>query len=176
MSRAGWFRLRSSAGVPVLLVALLVWPSRVRGEGAAGVDGPLVLVVNSDEAAFSWARIRQAVQQALVVPVIADADPAADGRRGTLTIAWRPSRHELAVTYDDRRGTIGRIVAAPARTDEGVEAAVALAVNLVLDQVSQILGPPSTPTAPAAPPATPPSAPPPPETIQRGPASAPAPS
>src|SRR5437660_11911110 len=104
MSRAGSSRLGFFTGVPVLLIAWLGWPSPTHGARAAGVDGPLVLVVNSDEAAFSWARIKQAVQQALVVPVIADADADADGRRGTLTIAWRPSRHELAVTYEDRRG------------------------------------------------------------------------
>ena len=132
---------------------------------------------------------RAGVGKALAIPVIADADADVASRRGTLTIAWRPSRHELAVTYEAQRSTISRIVAAPARTEEGVEAAVALAVNLVLDQTSQILGPPpsadSAPPAPAVPAASapPPSVPlgapmhgripappPPPEAIEAAPA------
>ena len=63
MSRAGWCRLRMFAGVPVLLMAWLSWPSRAQGAGVGVGDGPLVLVVNSDEAAFSWARIEQALEK-----------------------------------------------------------------------------------------------------------------
>ena len=55
MSRAGWCRLRVFAGVPVLLMAWLSWSSPAQGAGVGVGDGPLVLVVNSDEAAFSWA-------------------------------------------------------------------------------------------------------------------------
>ena len=122
-------------------------------------------------------RIKQALEKALAIPVIADADADVASRRGTLTIAWRPSRHELAVTYEAQRSTISRIVAAPARTEEGVEAAVALAVNLVLDQTSQILGPQPPSAASAPPPSVPLGAPihgrilapPPPEAIEAAP-------
>ncbi len=136
----------------------------------AADDGSLVLVVNSDDSAFAWARVAPAIEKALAVSVITDADPHAGQRRATLTIAWRPSRHELAVTYEDPRGTISRVVPAPMRgdVDRGIDTAVALAVNLARDQTAELLG-----KAPGAPASEMPSPPPvPPRTDEPAPAAA----
>jgi len=69
-------------------------------------------------------------------------------------VTWRPSRTELAVTYETRGGTISRIVPTTADVDEGLRTAAALAANLVRNQASELIGtaPPAASRAPAAPP------------------------
>jgi hypothetical protein len=140
--------------------------------------GPVALVVNSDDPAFSWERVQRTMAEALGTAVVATDDPTARDRRGLLTVSWRPSRRELAVTYEDARGVIGRIVPVPEDVAAGVAAAAFLAVNLARDQAADILGseegrgetPQPPPDAPAAPPrrprmvteVEPPPAPPPP--------------
>jgi hypothetical protein len=157
----------------VALAALLLgaWPRASHAQP----DGPVALVVNSDDPAFSWERVQRTMLEALETAVVATDDPTAKSRRGLLTVSWRPSRRELAVTYEDARGTIGRIVPAPDDVAAGVAAAGYLAVNLARDQVSDLLAPPPPPTedakdepslpppsrlmmvaAPAAPPPAPP--------------------
>jgi hypothetical protein len=99
----------------------------------------VALAVNTDDPAFAWDRVRRAVAEALGAPVVATDDPSAIDRRGLLTVTWRPSRHELAVTYEDRRGIISRIVPAPDDVGAGVAAAASLAVNLARDQAAELL-------------------------------------
>jgi hypothetical protein len=64
-------------------------------------------------------------------------------------VTWRPSRGELAVTYEEPgRGTVSRVIAAPPGVEQALVAAVDLAVNLVRDEAGELLGP-----APVVPPA-----------------------
>src|SRR5262245_54811893 len=123
--------------VLLALITLAGW-ARV---ASAQPDGPVALVVNTDDPAFSWERVQRTMAEALGTAIIATDDPAASSRRGLLTVSWRPSRRELAVTYEDARGVIGRIVPAPDDVAAGVAAAAYLAVNLARDQVADILGP-----------------------------------
>ncbi len=136
--------------------------------GGAATASPLVVEVRADEAAgpvappFTPGRVRAALAEALRLPVIAPGLPAAAAARGTLTVTFRPSRRELAVTYDAAgRGTVSRVVAAPADPEAAVAAAVQLAQNLVQDEADELL--PARPVAPPppSPPSPPPAAPPP---------------
>jgi hypothetical protein len=130
--------LPRSSQLVALAAVLLVggWPPAA----LAQPDGPVALVVNSDDPAFSWERVQSTMAEVLGTAVVATDDLVATSRRGLLTVSWRPSRRELAVTYEDARGTIGRIVPAPDDPAAGVAAAAYLAVNLARDQVSDLLG------------------------------------
>jgi hypothetical protein len=77
------------------------------------------------------------------------------------------------VTYEDARGTIGRIVPAPDDAAAGIAAAAYLAVNLARDQVSDLLGAPMP--QPQDPRRTPPAAMPRPVIVAEPPSPAPAP-
>src|SRR5262245_845823 len=135
---------------PVVLAAVLLigW---ARPAGAQPY-GPVALVVNSDDPAFSWERVQRTMVEALGTAVVATDDPVARSRRGLLTVSWRPSRRELAVTYEDARGSIGRIVQAPDDAAAAVAAAAFLAVNLARDQVTDLLGQPTVPDEERRPP------------------------
>jgi hypothetical protein len=124
---------------------------------AAAAGGPVALVVNADDPAFSWELVQPVMAEAVGAPIVATDDTRARGRRGLLTVTWRPSRRELAVTYEDARGTFSRIVPAPADAAAALSTATALAANLARDQAAEVLGPaapapaaPAPPTAPAA--------------------------
>jgi hypothetical protein len=138
-----------------ILVAVVMLPAVARAQPV----GPLALVVNSDDPAFSWQRVQRTMAEALGTAIVATDEPAATNRRGLLTVSWRPSRRELAVTYEDSRGVISRSVEAPGDVTAGVAAAAFLAVNLERDQAGDLLGTtahpdavPPEPVAPAAPP------------------------
>jgi hypothetical protein len=123
---------------------------------------PLVLVVHSDDSAFGWRQVRQLLEPQLGAAIV-ERDGARTAR-GTVTVTWRPSRGELAVTYEEAgRGTVSRVVAAPEQIDQAVATAVDLAVNLVRDEADDLLGPRPSPPPPSAPmvvaaPAAPPAA------------------
>lgn len=131
------FLLSRRCRVVVLVFALTSWGRGARAEP----DGPVALVVNSDDPAFSWQRVQRLMAETLGTAVVATDDPAAAARRGLLTVSWRPSRHELAVTFENARGVIGRIVPAPDDVATAISAAAFLAVNLARDQVAEMLGP-----------------------------------
>jgi hypothetical protein len=133
----------------VLIVGLTAWQRAAH----ADAGGPVVLVVNSDDPSYSWERVQRSMEVALGVPIVAADAPAAAQRRALLTVSWRPTRHELAVSYQDARGTIGRIVAAPDDVAAAVDATTFLAVNLARDQVAELLGPRPEPAVEASPPA-----------------------
>lgn len=117
----------------------------------------LFLVVKADAPEFSVAAIAPRLSAELhttVVPFDSDTPP---NEVGVVTITWRPTRAELAVTFHDKaRGLISRVVPAPADLEEAIRSAVLLASNVVRDDVSDLLGPEASL---APPPATPPVAP-----------------
>ncbi len=141
-------------------------------DGAAAAPGPaLALVVNSDSPALDFGVLQAALASALDTPVVVAAPGA--GVRGTVTVTWRPSRRELAVTYQDgQRGAVSRVVPAPEDAAAAVEAATALAANLVHNEAAELLGPEPGPPAPAL---TPPPLPPPPAAVLVAPAPPPRP-
>lgn len=74
---------------------------------------------------------------------------------GTVTVAFRPSRGELAVTFDAvGKGTMSRIVAAP-RPGDAAHVAAALAANLVRNEAEDLLGKPKEPEVAPLPPPVP---------------------
>jgi hypothetical protein len=113
-------------------------PGVVRGETA---PAPLALVVNADSPELDFERLSPALAAAVGVRVVPEGSEGAAASRGTVTVTWRPSRKELAVTYQDRRrGTMSRIVPAPIELDAAVAEAAALAANLVGNEADELLG------------------------------------
>ncbi len=120
-------------------------------------DAPIALVVHGDE--LPREKLRDAIASELGRPVVlADRSTA-----GVVTVTWRRSAKELAVTWDGpKHGTVSRVIAARARIEDVTADAALLASNLARDEVEDILGPPppSTPLEPLPPPASePPPAP-----------------
>src|SRR5262249_41979089 len=81
---------------------------------------------------------------------------------------------ELAVTFEEKRGTISRVISTTDDVDAAVAAAAALAVNLARNQAAELLNGGAPPPAPGAAPPPPPP-PPPPAPPPRPPQPAPAP-
>jgi hypothetical protein len=146
---------------PLGTLLVLVVLGLAAAPALAGAEGPVALVVNADDPAFSWERVQPAMAEAVGAPMVATDDVRARERRGLLTVTWRPSRRELAVTYEDTRGTFSRVVPAPADAAAALSTAAALAANLARDQAAEVLGdaapPPRAPPPPA--PSPEPSAP-----------------
>jgi hypothetical protein len=131
--------------------ALTAWAA----VAATATEPPLALVVNSDSPELTFARLQAALATSLDAQVVGASEQPV---RGTVTVTWRPSRRELAVTYQHgRRGTVSRVVPAPDDADGAIDAATALAANLVRNEADELLGPapspPPLPPAPAPPPA-----------------------
>jgi hypothetical protein len=137
------------------LSCLLAWAcvTAAGGTARAAADPlPLALVLRSDSPELTFGRMRESLELALGADVIAGA---AEGERpaevrGTVTVTWRPTRRELAVTYQDlRRGTVSRVVPAPEDPEQALASATELAANLVRDEAAELLGdtvpPPATP-------------------------------
>lgn len=120
------------------------------GDASSPAAPKLFLVVNADVSEFSTAALAprlSAELQTAVVPLEANAPRTSVG---VITITWRPSRAELAVTFhDESRGVVSRVVEAPPSVVEALQAAVWLAGNVVRDDVSDFLG--AAPVQPAAP-------------------------
>jgi hypothetical protein len=148
--RPGRFR---PAPLPAMLLAGQM-ATAILGAGTAAADPPAVaLVVNADSPQLDFQRLGPELAAAIGGPVVPATGQAAASARGTVTVTWRPSRQELAVTYQDRqRGTLSRIVPAPAELDDVVAEATALAANLVRNEADELLGTPAVPPAPVAPP------------------------
>ncbi len=149
MRQVDW--MRRALGAAVLVVAL------VAAGPAGAADCAVALVVNADSPEFSRARVEQAIGDGLGAPIVTPDEQGARDRCGTLVVTWRPSRSELAVTYETRGGSISRIVPTTADVDEGLRTAAALAANLVRNQASELIGP--APAAPSRAPAAASSAP-----------------
>lgn len=126
-------------------------------------DAPIALVVHGDE--LPREKLRDAIASELGRPVVlADRSTA-----GVVTVTWRRSAKELAVTWDGpKHGTVSRVIAARTRIEDVTADAALLASNLARDEVEDILGPPP----PAAPlePLPPPASEPPPEPASPPPA------
>ncbi len=129
----------------ILVIAFVVALSSPALGGQEPARGATVTVaVYSDSEGLEAEALRAAIGAELGVRAVepTHAGPAALSI-GKLTTAWRPSRGELAVTFDDPRGrVVTRIVPAPATAEEGLRTAVMLAGNLVRDQAPSM---PSTP-------------------------------
>jgi hypothetical protein len=121
---------------------------------AAAAEGPYALVLKSDSPELTFWQVRASLERSLGAQVVAGPSAPAGGEvRGTVTITWRPTRRELAVTYQDpRRGTVSRIVQAPEDPAEALASATALATNLVRDEAAELLGQEPPPEPPPAPP------------------------
>jgi hypothetical protein len=136
------------------LTCLIAWAcvSAAGGTARAADPLPLALVLRSDSPELSFGRLRESLELALgadVVPGAADGGNPTEVR-GTVTVTWRPTRRELAVTYQDvRRGTVSRVVPAPDDPDQALTSATELAANLVRDEAAELLGETSAPPAPA---------------------------
>jgi hypothetical protein len=152
-------------GAAVLVVAL------VAAGPAGAADCAVALVVNADSPEFSRARVEQAIGDGLGVPIIRLDEDSAHDRCGILVVTWRPSRTELAVTYETRAGIISRIVPTTADVDDGLRTAAALAANLVRNQASELIG--TAPAAPSRAPAVASSAPAAPPVVEARPAPSP---
>ena len=145
------------AAMGVLLV--LGGPGHASAIDPEGTAPAVVLVVNADSPDLTFERLQPALAGALGTPVIAPpagVEPSASAPpiRGTVTVTWRPSRRELAVTYQDaRRGTVSRIVPAPADVEGAIASATELATNLVHNEAEELLGPALAPVVPAPVPA-----------------------
>ena len=138
---------------------------------AQAADCAVALVVNADSPEFSRARVEHAIGDGLGAPIVRLDEQGARDRCGTLVVTWRPSRNELAVTYETRGGTISRIVPTTADVDEGLRTAAALAANLVRNQASELIG--TAPAAPSRAPAVASSAPAAPPVVEARPAPSP---
>lgn len=143
--------------------------------GPAARARPLVLlVVYSDDPRITVDAVRSQLEgEGIDAPASAATPPTS----GTVTVSYRPSRGELAVTFDAvGKGTVSRIVAAP-RPADAARMAAALAANLVRNEADDLLGktkdpePPPVPAAPPGPPVAAPQAP----AVPRAPIATPAP-
>jgi hypothetical protein len=120
---------------------------------APQAPAPLVVVLYSDDATVTAEAMRAQLAKDAGMPTVAPTDPAAERARGTVTVAYRPSRGELAVTFDGKKSTVSRVVAAPKPAD-AVRVAAALAANLVRNEAEDLLGKGQAPGVAPEPPAT----------------------
>jgi len=124
----------------------------------AGVAGVTSLDVHSDSPEVSAEALRQAVAAELGAEVVLQGSERAALASARVTVSYRPSMRELAVSFaSTRHGTVTRVVEAPASPSEVIATAALLAGNLARDQVATP-PPPSTP-APVATPSKPPPRP-----------------
>ena len=129
------------------------------GEGRAWALDPdpgVIVVVHSDSPELHPEAMRAAVAKELGMPAMAREDAAGRPVLGTVTVTWRPSRSELAVTYEETgRGALSRIVPAPPDVEKTITTATMLTANLVRREADELLPPlaseaPRTTTVPPA--------------------------
>jgi hypothetical protein len=148
-----WLSSRARTALLYQAIALaLACPSRAfaqppPGDAAARspqqAAKPVRLVLFTDDATVDIHALRDAIERQSGAPTILDGGDV----RGTVTVAYRPSRGELVVSYDALdRASVARVVAAP-QPNEVVRLASALASNLVRDEASELL-PPGVPAPP----------------------------
>lgn len=108
---------------------------------------PLQVVARGD--VLDEEALRAALGKELGRPVqlVHGAEAASSGER--LTITWRRTSRELAVSYDARGRTVARVVAAPEAPAKVIEEASLLAANLLREDIAR-------PDEPAVAPASPP--------------------
>jgi hypothetical protein len=127
-----------------LLLFLIVFA--VSPEARAG-DEPILLLVHGDE--LPRERLRDAIANELHKPVALSG--AGVATNGVVTVTYRQSARELAVTWDGpKRGTVSRVVSAPSKIDDVVRDAAMLAGNLARDEAEDLVAP----VPPLLPPAT----------------------
>jgi hypothetical protein len=104
--------------------------------------------VHSDSPEVNAQALRQAVAAELGAEVVLQNSPLASQASARLTISYRPSTRELAVSFASAtRGTVTRVVEAPESAGEVIATAALLAGNLSRAQVAS--PPPSVPPAQA---------------------------
>jgi len=120
-------------------------------EGArTGTPALLALVLKSDSLLLSADDLAEELSRELGVVVLPQAVLGARRSTGVITVSWRRSRAELAVSYDDPgRGVVSRVVRAPADAAGTRSLAVTLAGNLARDQVAELLEAPATAPGPS---------------------------
>jgi len=108
-----------------------------------------LLLVHGDD--LPRERLRDLVAKELGKPVsLSAAGGGAAG--GVVTVTYRQAAKELAVTWDGpKRGTVSRVISAPAKVDDVVRDAAMLAGNLARDEADELVTPPATPTTPLPP-------------------------
>src|SRR5581483_3530498 len=132
-SVAGQARRRE---VAALLLAMLTggWVAGAQAGEPAVVGAPpapLTLILKGDREYLDPPAIRTAVESEIGRPVVVGDAPLGDS---VLTVTLAFERGELAVSYRDaRRGTIARVVTAPATEGELLRNVAWLAGNLVRD-------------------------------------------
>jgi hypothetical protein len=120
----------------------------------------LTLVVSGDGAELDPAALRAAIEAEVGGRVVLGGGPPpiASPGAGLLTVAVHRTRAELEVGYtSERRGTIVRVVEAPAAPADLIRNAAWLAGNLVRDEAGELLGPEVVPAV-VPPPLPPPPA------------------
>ncbi len=112
------------------------------------------LVVNTDIPGFGADALAERLKAELGVNIVV-ASEGAEGF-GVLTVSWRSSRGEMAVSFHDpSRGVVLRVVSAPADVDKAMQLSVLLAANLFRDDATELMGPTPAP-APSPPAVVPP--------------------
>lgn len=148
---------RAAAETPPALVGGVAATSTETGAEEA-VTGVTSLDVHSDSPEVSAEALRQAVAAELGAEVVLQSSQRAALAGARVTVSYRPSTRELAVSFaSTRHGTVTRVVEAPASPSEVIATAALLAGNLARDQVAT--PPPPTTPAPARAPTQPAPAP-----------------
>lgn len=115
----------------------------------AADEAPILLVVRGDP--LPTEELRTAVARELARPVVLSG--AAAG--GVVTVTYRASARELAVTWDGpRQGTVSRVVSAPSASSAVARTAAMLAGNLARDEADDLVRPAAADAMPATPPET----------------------
>jgi hypothetical protein len=148
----------TAAGRPAAAQAPGPAPAPVAAPVAAPAAAEaLTLVVSGDGAELDPAALRAAIEAEVGGRVVlGDGAPIVGAGAALLTVAVHRARAELEVGYtSERRGTIVRVVEAPAAPADLIRNAAWLAGNLVRDEAGELLGPEVV--APVAPPPPPPA-------------------
>ena len=96
---------------------------------------PVTVVLHTESTELTLDAVRAAVAQELGVRTVTADSKESFGSRGVLTVTYRASTRELAITYSEvERGTITRIVPAPDRVEDVPLTAALVAGNLVLEE------------------------------------------
>ena len=154
------------AGLFPCVPAYAVEPGGQPGAGGTAEPGgghedlrPVIVVLHSENVGLIFENVARAVAEELGIPAVSAGSAESATARGVLTITYRPTTRELAITYADPvRGTVTRVVPAPDSVVDVPGAAALVAGNLVRDQARDLLGVAPAPL-PAPPAATSPQAP-----------------
>jgi hypothetical protein len=110
---------------------------------------PITVALHTESTELTLDAVRAAVAEELGVRTVTADSKESFGSRGVLTVTYRASTRELAITYSEvERGTITRIVPAPDRVEDVPLTAALVAGNLVRNQAADLLNKPVPPAPP----------------------------